>query len=108
MASLAKGIYSLHFPFAERNARKRKLTINKLVFELHTVLFDVWGDKLPVNKRFTADRVSRILTMVDFDTNEVEQSLPLDGGKMSTLLRWTIHSLEILCGRRTTILTQSR
>ena len=95
VASLAKEIYSLHFPFAERNARKKKLTINRLVFELHTVLFDVWGDELPVNQRFTADRISRILTMTDFDTNGAEQSLVLDGGKMSTLLRWTVHSLEI-------------
>lgn len=95
VASLAKEIYSLHFPFAERNARKKKLTINKLTFELHTTFFDEWGDELPVNQRFTADRISRILTMVDFDTDGVEQSLVLDGGKMSTLLRWTVHSLEI-------------
>ena len=95
VASLAKEIYSLHFPFAERNARKKKLTINKLTFELHTTFFDEWGDELAVNQRFTADRISRILTMVDFDTDGEEQSLPLDGGKMSTLLRWTVHSLEI-------------
>ncbi len=95
VASLAKEVYSLHFPFAERNARKKKLTINKLVFELHTVLFDVWGDELPVNKRFTADRISRILTMTDFDADGVEQSMELDGGKMSTFLRWVVHSLEI-------------
>lgn len=95
VASLAKEIYSLHFPFAERNARKKKITINKLVFELHTVLFDLWGDKLPVKKRFSADRVSRILTMTDFDADGVEQSLVLDGGKISTLLRWIVHSLEI-------------
>ena len=95
VASLAKEIYSLHFPFAERNARKKRLTINRLVFELHTTFFDEWGDELSVNKRFTADRVSRILTMTDFETDGVERSMELDGGKMSTLLRWTIHTLEI-------------
>ena len=95
VASLAKEIYSLHFPFAERNARKKKLAINKLVFELHTVLFDLWGDELPVNKRFTADRISRILTMTDFDEDRAERSMALDGGKMSALLRWTVHTLEI-------------
>ena len=95
VASLAKEIYSLHFPFAERNARKKRLTINKLVFELHTIFFDGWGDELSVNKRFTADRVSRILTMTDFDVDGVERSMELDGGKMSTLLRWTVHTLEI-------------
>ena len=95
VASLAKEIYSLHFPFAERNARKKRLTINKLAFELHTTFFDGWGDELSVNKRFTADRVSRILTMTDFETDGVERSMELDGGKMSTLLRWTVHTLEI-------------
>ena len=95
VASLAKEIYSLHFPFAERNARKKRLTINKLVYEIHTTFFDGWGDKLMVNKRFTADRVSRILTRTDFDTDGVERSMELDGGKMSTLLRWTVHTLEI-------------
>lgn len=95
VASLAKEIYSLHFPFAERNARKKKLTINKLDFELHTVFFDVWGDELPVNKRFTADRISRILTMVNFDADGVERSMELDGGEMSKLLRWIVHTLEI-------------
>ena len=95
VASLAKEIYSLHFPFAERNARKKELTINKLTFELHTTFFDEWGDGLPINQRFTADRISRILTMTDFDTDGVEQSLVLAGRKMSTLLRRTVHSLEI-------------
>jgi len=95
VASLAREIYNLHFPFAERNARKKKLTINKLVFELHTVFFDMWGDKLPINKRFTADRISRILTMTDFDADGVERFMELDGGEMSTFLRWAVHSLEI-------------
>ena len=95
VASLAKEIYSLHFPYAERNARKKKLTIDKLTFELHTTFFDEWGDELPVNKRFTADRSNRILAMTDFDADGVERFMALDGGKMSTLLRWTVHSLEI-------------
>ena len=95
VASMAKEIYSLHFPFAERNARKKRLTINKLIFELHVMFFDGWGDELSVNKRFTADRVSRILTMTDFDADRVERSMELDGRGMSTLLRWTVHTLEI-------------
>lgn len=45
--------------------------------------------------RFTADRISRILTMSDFDADGTEQAMTLDGGAMSKLLRWTVHSLEI-------------
>jgi len=95
VAATAREIYNLHFPFAERNARKKKLIINTLTFELHIAVFNEFGDEYPVNQRFTADRVSRILTMTDFDTGGAERFLELDGGKMSTLLRWIVHSLEI-------------
>ena len=95
VASLAREVYQVHFPYTERNARKKHLIIDTLTFELHTEFFDEYGDEVSVNKVFTANRVSRILTMTDFDANGVEQSLTLDGGKMSTLLRWVVHSLEI-------------
>ena len=95
VAELAREVYNAHFPYAERNRQKKQLIINTLAFEIHTEVFDEYGDELPVNVRFTADRHSRILTMTDFDRGGVEQSLTLDGKKMSTLLRWAVHSLEI-------------
>lgn len=95
VAELAKEVYNLHFPYAERNKRKKQLIINTLSFEIHTEAFDEYGDELPVNKRFTADRSSHILTMTDYDGDSVEQSIVLEGKKMSTLLRWAVHSLEI-------------
>jgi hypothetical protein len=95
VAELAREVYRLHFPYAERNTRKKQLTINKLVFEIHTEVFDEFGDGLPVHKRFTADRSSRVLTMADFDQGGVEHSLTLDGRKMSVLLLWAVRSLEI-------------
>ena len=66
-----------------------------MAFEIHTEVFDEYGDELPVNRRFTANRISRVLTMIDFDGDGTEQSMTLDGKKMSTLLRWAVHSLEI-------------
>lgn len=95
VAELAREVYNIHFPYAERNARKKQLIINTLAFEIHTEVFDEYGDELPVNKRFSANRISRILTMTDFDGDGVEQTMTLDGKKMSTLLRWAVHSLEI-------------
>lgn len=95
VAELAREVYNIHFPYAERNARKKQLIINTLVFEIHTEVFDEYGDELPVNRRFTANRSSRVLTMTDFDDDGVEQTMTLDGKKMSTLLRWAVHSLEI-------------
>lgn len=95
VAELAREVYNIHFPYAERNARKKQLIINTLVFEIHTEVFDEYGDELPVNRRFTANRISRVLTMTDFDGDGTERSITLDGKKMSTLLRWAVHSLEI-------------
>ena len=95
VAELAREVYNAHFPYAERNRQKKQLIINTLAIEIHTEVFDEYGDELPVNVRFTADRHSRVLTMTDFDRGGVEQSLTLDGKKMSTLLRWAVHSLEI-------------
>ena len=33
--------------------------------------------------------------MTDFDGDGTERAITLDGKKMSTLLRWAVHSLEI-------------
>ena len=96
VAELAKEVYNAHFPYAERNARKKQLLINTLVFELHdTTIFDEYGDEYPVNIRFTADRLTGVLTMTDFDAGNVEQSITLEKKKMTKLLRWVIHTLEI-------------
>ena len=108
VAELAREVYNAHFPYAERNRRKKQLIINTLTFELHTEVFDECGDELPVNVRFTADRISRILTMTDFDGDGAEQSLALEGKKMSTLLRWAVHSLEIFMWPEDYDLTPSR
>ena len=108
VAELAREVYNAHFPYAERNRRKKQLIINTLTFEIHTEVFDEYGDELPVNVRFTADRISRILTMTDFDGDGAEQSLALEGKKMSTLLRWAVHSLEIFMWPEDYDLTPSR
>ena len=108
VAELAREVYNAHFPYAERNRRKKQLIINTLTFEIHTEVFDEYGDELPVNVRFTADRISRILTMTDFDGDGVEQTMTLDGKKMSTLLRWAVHSLEIFMWPEDYDLTLSR
>lgn len=96
VASLAREVYNAHFPYAERNARKKQLLINTLSFELHnTTVYDEYGDEYPVNMRFTADRLSNVLTMADFDADGVEQVIMLEKKQMGKLLRWVIHTLEI-------------
>lgn len=45
--------------------------------------------------RFTIDRKSRVLTMTDFQAEGEEQSVTLEGGQMTKLLRYIVHTLEI-------------
>ena len=48
-----------------------------------------------VDRRFTIDRKSRVLTMTDFQTEYGEQRVTLEGGEMAKLLRYIVHTLEI-------------
>ena len=89
-------MYNIHFPYAERNARKKQLLINTLVFELNNAtIYDRFGDEYPVNLRFTANRLTNVLTMADLSAKGTEQSIALEKKQMAKLLRWAIHTLEI-------------
>ena len=95
VADTAREIYNVCFPHAERNAMKKQLIINTLSFELHTEVYDGYGDTEMANRRFIIDRKSRVLTMTDFQTESGEQSVTLEGGQMAKLLRYIVHTLEI-------------
>ena len=95
VADTAREVYNVCFPYAERNAMKKQLVINTLSFEVHTEVYDGYGDMEMADRLFTIDRKSRVLTMTDFHADSGEQSVVLDGGKMAKLLRYIIHTLEI-------------
>ena len=95
VAETAREVYNVCFPYAERNAMKKQLVINTLSFELHMEVYDGYGDREMADRRFTVDRKSRVLTMTDFHTDNGEQTVTLDGGKMAKLLRYIVHTLEI-------------
>ena len=96
VAALAREVYNMHFPYAERNARKKQLLINTLVFELNNAtIYDGFGDEYPVNLRFTSNRLTNVLTMADLSASGTEQSITLEKKQMAKLLRWAIHTLEI-------------
>ena len=96
VAALAREVYNIHFPYAERNARKKQLLINTLVFELNNAtIYDGFGDEYPVNLRFTSNRLTNVLTMADLSASGTEQSITLEKKEMAKLLRWAIHTLEI-------------
>ena len=95
VADTAREVYNVCFPHAERNAMKKQLVINTLLFELHTEVYDRYGDMEMADRRFTIDRKSRVLTMTDFHSESGEQSVTLEGGQMAKLLRYIVHTLEI-------------
>lgn len=96
VASLAREVYGMHFPYAERNEKKKRLLINTLVFELDNVtVSDEFGDEYAIHVRFTADRLTNVLTMTNIDDGGTEQAVVLEKKQMAKLLRWTVHTLEI-------------
>lgn len=95
VADTAREIYNVCFPYAERNAMKKQLVINTLSFEVHTEVYDEYGDMEMADRLFTIDRKSRVLVMTDFQVGGVGQSVTLEGGQMAKLLRYIVHTLEI-------------
>lgn len=95
VADTAREVYNMCFPYAERNAMKKQLIINTLSFEVHTEVYDGYGDMEMADRRFTIDRKSRVLNMTDFHTDSGEKSVTLEGGQMAKLLRYIVHTLEI-------------
>ncbi len=95
VADTAREVYNVCFPHAERNAMKKQLVINTLSFEVHTEVYDGYGDMEMADRRFTIDRKNRVLTMTDFRADGGEQSVTLEGGQMAKLLRYIVHTLEI-------------
>ena len=95
VAETAQEVFNACFPHAERNAMKKQLVINTLSFEVHTEVYDGYGDMEMADCRFTIDRKSRVLTMTDFQAEGREQSVTLEDGQMAKLLRYIVHTLEI-------------
>ena len=95
VAETAQEVFNVCFPHAERNAMKKQLVINTLSFEVHTEVYDGYGDMEMADCRFIIDRRNRVLTMRDFQTENGEQSVTLEGGQMAKLLQYIVHTLEI-------------
>ena len=100
VADTAREVFNACFPHAERNAMKKQLVINTLSFEVHTEVYDGYGDMEKADCRFTIDRKNRVLTMRDFRTEDGEQCVTLEGGQMAKLLRYIVHTLEIFMWER--------
>lgn len=74
---------------------KKQLIINTLSFEVHTEVYDEYGDMEPADRQFELDRKSRVLLMTDFHADGERQSVTLESRQMTKLLRYIVHTLEI-------------
>lgn len=95
VSDMAREVYRECFPHAERNAMKKQLVISMLDFEIHTEVYQEYGDWENVDQRFHIMRKERTITFLDAGSCRLEQKVKLDGGKIAKLLRWAVHSLEI-------------
>ena len=95
VAEMARDVYRACFPHAERNAMKKQLIINTLSFEVHTEVYDGYGDMEPADRQFKLDRKGRTLSMKDFHAGGVEQSVTLESKQMAKLARYIVHTLEV-------------
>lgn len=94
VAELAGEVYRECFPYAERNALKKQLVISELDFEIHTGVYQEYGDWETVNQKFHIVREERKITFLDSDRGGEREEL-IDGGSIVKLLRWIVHTLEI-------------
>lgn len=95
IAEVAKQVFRECFPYAERNAMKKQLIVSILEFEVHTEVYQDYGDWETVNQRFSVNRKERTLAFLDIDSAGTKQTIVLDGGRMAKLLQWIVHTLEI-------------
>ncbi len=95
VAKLARDVYRECFPYAERNALKKQLTVSALDFEIHTDVWQEYGDWEAVDQQFRIVRKERMIAFLNRDSGEPERKVVLDGGRMAKLLRWAVHTLEI-------------
>lgn len=101
-AGLAREVYRECFPHAERNAMKKQLVINVPDFELHTEVYQEYGDWEKVDQRFRIMRKERIITFLNAGSDKAEQKVDMDGGKMAKLPRWLFIRWRYLCAHRIT------
>lgn len=94
IAETARAVFAEHFPYAERNERKKQLHINEMIFAVNDELWDEYGDSFDAQITFTLDRKSRLISCTqDDDTNTAE----LSDKEMKKLLNRIVNEYEMFC-----------
>ena len=94
ISETAKAVYAEHFPYAERNERKKQLHIDEMIFAVNDELWDEYGDPFDAQITFTLDRKSRLISCTqDDDTDTAE----LSDKEMRKLLNRIVNEYEVFC-----------
>lgn len=90
-------IYNLRFPYAKRNAEKKKLQIIDMEFTVNINLWDQYGDEKMVRCGYALNRKESILRKQPLDIDMESEAVEIDKPDTAKLLKWMVHSLEIFC-----------
>lgn len=94
IAETARAVYAEHFPYAEKNKRKKQLHINEMIFTVHDELWDENGDPFDAQITFTLDRKSRLISCTQ---NKNTDTAELSDKEMRKLLKRIANEYEMFC-----------
>lgn len=94
IAETAKAVYTEHFPYAERNERKKQLHIQEMRLVVQDELWDEYGDSFDAQTTFTLDRKSRQIVCIQPKTTD---TVELPEKEMKKLLNRIVNEYEVFC-----------
>lgn len=95
--TLAQEIYKQCFPYAERNNKKKQISVKALEFVVNTSVWNEYGDEVPVNCRFQLEKAKPIIFMQSLNGFSERVNVELRSGEFSKLLKALITYYEIFC-----------
>ncbi|CUX23035.1 hypothetical protein BN3456_00631 [Clostridium sp. C105KSO13] len=95
--TVAREIYKQCFPYAERNSRKKQLSVSELEFVVNTSVWDELGDEIPVHSRFHLKKDKPVISMQSLYGPPEKLNAELCPGEFSKLLKALINYYEIFC-----------
>ena len=87
-------VYAEHFPYAERNERKKQLHISEMTFVVQDELWDEYGDSFDAQIMFILDRKTRLISCTQAGASN---TIELTAKEMRKLLNRIVNAYEVFC-----------
>ena len=94
IAEAAQMVYAEHFPYAERNERKKQLHISEMTFVVQDELWDEYGDSFDAQIMFILDRKTRLISCTQAGASN---TIELTAKEMRKLLNRIVNAYEVFC-----------